>query len=248
MNRMRVKTRRVRRNKTVRAQRGGDPKRVGKVLIFYHIYCNKSTHDVVKNQIVNIIFSGLYNRVDAINCFLVGEPACIRSVEELIHGSGKKFQVIAKGVHDKTYERFTLLKIHDLIQPADKLLYIHSKGVSKDKSDNIFWWKTYMEYFLMVKADKCLELLDTYDTVGSKWDHNSHYDGYIVPDHYSGNFWWTRGSYFLTLPRTIGPRYTDPESYITQMKPKHYVLDSHVNKPGPNFYNVAVTPTFYVDI
>ena len=246
---MRVKTRRAtrRRNKTVRAQRGGNMQNRARVLVFYHIYCNKLTYDVVKSQIVNIIFSGLYDRVDAINCFLTGEPRYIHELENLIHGSGKKFNVTAKGPHDTTYERFTLLKIHDHITPTDKLLYIHSKGVSKEKSDNIFWWKTYMEYFLMVKAEQCIHLLDTYDTVGVKWDKGSSYEDYIVPDHYSGNFWWTKGSYFLTLPQMIGPRYTDPESYISIMKPKQYVLDSHVNKPGPNFYNVAVYPKFYAD-
>lgn len=247
---MRVKTRRAlrRRNKTVRAQRGGTH---GRVLVFYHIYCNTNTEDIVKDQIINIIFSGLYKRVDTIHCFLVGEPGPIKKMEELLSSSGKKFKVKATGPHDTTYERFTLLKMRDpsmhLIQPQDKLLYIHSKGVSKEKSDNIFWWKTYMEYFLFTKADECLTLLDTYDTVGVKWTHNATYDNYIVPDHYSGNFWWTKGSYFMTLPTEIGPRYTDPESYITQGKPKHYALDTHVHKPGHNFYNVAVPPKFYAD-
>jgi hypothetical protein len=137
---MRVKTRRAsrRRNKTVRGQRGGSHR--GRTLVFYHIYCNKSTYDVVKSQIVNIIFSGLYDRADAIHCFLVGEPYYIHELEILIHGSGKKFRITAKGPHDKTYERFTLLKIRDHIIAEDKLLYIHSKGVSKEKSENIFWW------------------------------------------------------------------------------------------------------------
>ena len=243
---MRVKTRRARRNKTVRGQRGGS-QYSGRVLVFYHIYCNKATHEVVKDQIVNIIFSGLYDRVDAINCFLVGEPHYIRKLEELIHESGQKFHIVARGPHDTSYERFTLLKMHDLVSPTDKLLYIHSKGVSKEKSNNIFWWKTYMEYFLMTKADKCLELLNTHDTVGVHWRENIPVDNYIAPKHYSGNFWWTTGAYFLRLPRTIGPRYTDPETYITQLKASHYAFDSHVKKPWGDFYQVAMTPKFYVD-
>lgn len=223
----------------------------GRILVFYHIYCNTNTEDIVKDQIINIIFSGLYKRVDTIHCFLVGEPGPIKKMEELLSSSGKKFKVTARGPHDKTYERFTLLKMRDpnahLIQPQDKLLYIHSKGVSREKDDNVFWWKNYMEYFLFTKADECLTLLDTYDTVGVKWTHNASFQDYIVPDHYSGNFWWTKGSYFMTLPTEIGPRYTDPESYITQGKPKHYALDTHVHKPGHNFYNVAVPPKFYAD-
>jgi hypothetical protein len=229
-------------------QRGGS---AGRTLVFYHIYCNKHTENIVRGQIVNIVFSGLYKRVDIVNCFLVGEPNYIHKVEQLLNISGKKFKIVAKGPNDKTYERFTLLKMRDpansFIHSTDKLLYIHSKGVSKDNDENIFWWKTYMEYFLMVKADECLKLLDTHDIVGVHWTHNASYENYIVPDHYSGNFWWSTGSYYMSLPPTIGNRYTDPESYITQMKPKHYVLDSHVNKPGHNFYNVKMTPAFYAD-
>lgn len=32
--------------------------------------------------------------------------------------------------------------------------------------------------------------------------------------HFSGNFWWTRGNYFLSLPPTIGSEYLAPEQYI----------------------------------
>ena len=32
--------------------------------------------------------------------------------------------------------------------------------------------------------------------------------------HLSGNFWWTKGVYFLSLPAKIGPEYTAAEQYI----------------------------------
>jgi len=235
----------TKKNRTRRVQRGGN---VAKTLVFYHIYCNEKTHDIVKSQIVNIVFSGLYRRVDAINCFLVGSQKNINEVEALLKSSGSKFHIAAKGPNDTSYERFTLLKIKDYIQPRDKFLYIHSKGVSKEKSDNIFWWKTYMEYFLMTKAEECLKKLDTYDTVGVHWLVGAYNHDYQVPPHYSGNFWWTKGSYFMKLPSTIESRYTDPESYISKANPRHYVMDMLVNKPGGNFYNNAMTPKYYVDL
>jgi len=70
----------------------------------------------------------------------------------------------------------------------------------------------------------------------------------MVTPHYSGNFWWTTGAYFMKLPRAIGPRYTDPESYITSGDPKHYEMDTMVNKPGSNFYNAAMTPKYYANL
>ena len=33
-------------------------------------------------------------------------------------------------------------------------------------------------------------------------------------EHFSGNFWWATGDYFLGLPETIGSEYTAPEQYI----------------------------------
>jgi hypothetical protein len=236
----------TKKNRTRRVQRGGN--QASKTLVFYHIYCNEKTHDIVKSQIVNIVFSGLYRRVDAINCFLVGTQKNINEVEALLKSSGSKFHIAAKGPNDTSYERFTLLKIKDYIQPQDKFLYIHSKGVSKEKSDNIFWWKAYMEYFLMTKADECLKKLDTHDTVGVHWLVGAYNHDYQVPPHYSGNFWWTKGSYFMKLPSTIESRYTDPESYIGKANPKHYEMDTLVNKPAGNFYNNAITPKYYVDL
>jgi hypothetical protein len=100
----------------------------------------------------------------------------------------------------------------------------------------------------MLKAEECLQLLDTHDTVGVHWVVGAYDHDYMVAPHYSGNFWWTTGAYFMKLPRAIGPRYTDPESYITSGDPKHYEMDTMVNKPGSNFYNTAMTPKYYANL
>ena len=39
----------------------------------------------------------------------------------------------------------------------------------------------------------CTRLLERYDTVGVN----------LLENHYSGNFWWARGDYYLTLPDHI---------------------------------------------
>ncbi len=38
--------------------------------------------------------------------------------------------------------------------------------------------------------------------------------------HYSGNYWWTTGAYFATLPRDIGPDYYDPEKHLFLNSPR----------------------------
>ncbi len=186
------------------------------IYIFYHIYCNHKTYNIVNDQINKIIFSGLYDRVDKIYVFITGEEDHVDKIKNLIQNSGKKFSIEDIGINDKTYERFTLLKIKNYIKENDKFLYFHSKGVTND-NPNIIDWRNLMEYFLIHKYDLCIKELDKYDTVGIN---------YIDKLHYSGNFWWTKGSYFMKLSDTIGDDYTAPEDYICTGNPKVGILYS----------------------
>jgi hypothetical protein len=184
--------------------------------IFYHIYSSHKTYPIVNDQINKIIFSGLYNKVNKIYVFITGEDEHVEKIKNLIERSGKKFSVEDIGINDKTYERFTLLKIKKYINENDKFLYIHSKGVTND-NPNIVDWRNLMEYFLIYKYNDCIQMLEDYDTIGIN---------YIDNLHYSGNFWWTKGSYFMKLPNEIGDDYTSPEDYICKSNPKIGILYS----------------------
>ena len=187
------------------------------VYVFHHIWCNVNTPDIVKDQHLRIIFSGLYDVVTAVYCFLAGPTQDeIDKVKDVIAKLGKKFRVEAEGPGDKSYERFTLLKIPKYVKAGDKFLYIHSKGVNDighftgkpAEKNNIYWWRTWMEYYLVRHFKKCLTALDNYDVVGIN------YSTVWIGPHFSGNFWWATAKYYLTLPNTIADFYTAPESYI----------------------------------
>lgn len=208
-----------------------------KIYIFYHIYCNKNTLEIVKDQINKIIFSGLYESCNNIYCFLTGEETYINLCQDYIQNCGKKFSIEAIGVNDTTYERFTLLKIKKYITENDKLFYFHSKGVTKASNQYITDWRNVMEYFLIGQYKMCLKELDDYDTVGIN---------YISNLHYSGNFWWTKGSYFLTLPDKIEDYYTAPEDYICIQKPKYRNLYS-TQLEGMGHYTNLYPLKNYVD-
>jgi len=191
---------------------------VNNIYIFYHIYCNDQTMDIIRDTINKIIWSKLYKRCDKIYCFLTGDETIINTCSNYINKCGKKFIIAAIGVNDTSYERFTLLKIKNYINNDDKLLYIHSKGITKNNDEqkkNCNNWRYLMEYFLIQNWEECITKLDDYDTIGVNVIENLHY---------SGNFWWTRGSYFLTLPDTIPDYYTAPEDYILINKPKYLSL------------------------
>ena len=63
------------------------------IYIFYHIYCNQYTLEVIKDQINKIIFSGLYERCNNIYCFLIGEKNYINICNNYIKKCGKKFSI-----------------------------------------------------------------------------------------------------------------------------------------------------------
>ena len=96
------------------------------------------------------------------------------------------------------------------------ILYVHTKGVSyRVVYDHIEEWRHLMTYFLIERYQDCLDLLATlrYDAVGVNYSP-------IPTRHFSGNFWWTTGSYMSTLPEL---KYEEsgkfePEMWLLQLK------------------------------
>jgi hypothetical protein len=219
------------------------------IYLFYHICCTDSAFGIVKDQITKIIFSGLYKKVTKIYCCLVGtNPYILNDISKILEQHGTKFSILAYGQNDTTFERFTLNRIKALVQPEDKLLYLHTKGVSHTVSQaiqSIASWRTSMEYFLIARHEQCLADLDTHDAVGIMW-HGTHQPQFkgVNYMHFSGNFWWTTGAYFKTLPEKIGEEYWDPEMYIGKGNPKVRVYYDPV---GFNPYADVIQPRSYVD-
>lgn len=198
---------------------------MGKIYCFFHIFCASGTLNIIQDQITKIHFSGLYKTVDTIYCCLASHnQSNIDEVKEYISKAGSKFKILKTDSSNSSYERFTLHEMQNILQPDDKVLYIHSKGVTKQSSTDVYQWRTLMEYFLMVNHNQCISDLETYDCVGVNW----HTEG--APPHFSGNFWWAHARHILRLPKEIGPSYNDPEFWIGLCSPnfKCY-FESYVN-------------------
>ena len=162
----------------------------------------------------------------------------------MLQAFGSKISIAGTSLDVSQFERFTLLGMRHLIDPTDRFLYMHSKGIKHDVSDlNVYWWSFCMQFFLMRHADKALELLDAeYDVVGLDWVANL--EGGSWHTHFSGNMWWAKGSYYLGLNETyIGPRYADPEYFIGSGRPKAVSLWQSRN----DMYKAAYPPNKYVD-
>jgi hypothetical protein len=109
-----------------------------------------------------------------------------------------------------------------------KLLYLHTKGITHlpyntniQKNRAINDWINLMLYCCVDNYDKCLKLLDKYDTVGCEYMKNP-------VDHYSGNFWWANTRYIKELNPIVTIDRFDAEFWI-------------LSKLDVNYFNIIST-------
>lgn len=194
------------------------------IKVFYHICAINHVMTVVKTHVMMMHMSGLYDSADAIYCCICGDPPLIQEVTEFLTTAGKKFVIHKVAPNDKSYERLTLYAMHDLLTTDDYALYFHSKSVSRlypEQMSNVEDWVRMLSYHVIKRHEKSVQLLRSgYDVVGCNY-HNANGG---CPWHFSGNFWWVRGEYYLSLPRYIGPNYCDPEFYVCSKYHRGYSL------------------------
>ena len=133
------------------------------------------------------------------------------------------------------FELPTLQRIWEFSKwnPRAKILYLHTKGISYSKEDpwysNVQDWINYMLYFVC-NVPWCLELLNSYDTVGCNQSESPH-------PHYSGNFWWANATYINTLSLNTLTDKASAEWWILSGKTNPYSLKNsgkdHFYEPYP---------------
>jgi hypothetical protein len=219
-----------------------------KIEVFYHI-CAKSGLDslsIIEEQLSVIRNSEIYEKMDKINCCLVGDDKTnFILLFQKIPRYGDKFKIVKTGLNDNSYERFTLNYMKDNIVEDGYYLYLHSKGVTKPQNENIKDWRKCMEYFLIKRGNKCLQKLDEgYETVGIMKHPWAPYP------HYSGNFWWANGKYLRKLfsEKQIPSDYTGPEMFLMSSQPKDFdFFPIHLKTPEWNGYYHRLPESFYQD-
>ena len=92
------------------------------IYIFYHIYCNQYTLEVIKDQINKIIFSGLYDSCNNIYCFLTGEENYINICNDYIKGCGNKFSIEDIGEQDRLHRFYIIgedIEIENILEDME---------------------------------------------------------------------------------------------------------------------------------
>jgi hypothetical protein len=169
-----------------------------KISIFYHIGQIGIGAFVYINQVHKLYTSGLIEEASHIHFGVNGN-------QELFNVP-KNTKVIHNQNHKEETE--TLMSLRDFCKdnPDYKVLYLHTKGVSKE-SINAESWRLMMEYFVIDRWKECVEYLNDYDAVGSNlktlgpttWsDGRQSWDKAGI-QHFVGNFWWANASYVNKL-------------------------------------------------
>jgi hypothetical protein len=169
-----------------------------KIAIFYHIAQMGLGAFIYQQQLHRLYTSGLIEVADYIHFGVNGD-------QELFNVPEK---TIVKRNTDWKEETETMLSLKDFAyENSDyKILYFHTKGVSKGTlTANA--WRLMMEYFVIDKWKECVNMLNQYDCVGSNlnpvgetmWSDGTATKPVDGTYNFTGNFWWVNAKHIQTL-------------------------------------------------
>ena len=161
------------------------------VHVYYHIYAIEGVEPIINEQLsliekhfdfpytLNIGISIADDNKSTSEILNILDKTKIRD----IRSHGNEFVTLDLLESDK--EKF---------DDSDYILYIHTKGASKQKDinyNNIISWRHLMNYFNIEKVKNIFKIFD-------KTEFNT--SGVLLKNHfYSGNFWWAKASYLKTI-------------------------------------------------
>lgn len=160
------------------------------VHIYYHIYAVDGVESIIDEQL-NLI-KAHFNFPYKLNVGIsIAEDNL--SISHILD----KLDNNVKDVRAKGHEFVTLDLIEkdkDKFGDSDYILYLHTKGASKQndtKYENIITWRQIMNYFNIEKVLNVFKLFE-------KTEFNT-YGILFYGFFYSGNFWWMTGQYAKTI-------------------------------------------------
>lgn len=201
--------------------------------VFIHVCTITCWEEVLLRQLNRIKAAGLYDACTSISLGVLGTGDLKPLIERF-----PKLTLLFQCPHLTLYERPTLFALRHfcIANPETVVLYLHTKGVTRIKNQNVLDWTLYMEYFAVDCWEDCIFALKDHDVCGVNW--------HLKPSpHFSGNFWWANAKYVSKLPGSITPHssefldYVAPEMWIGMRAPIvksfHESNTSHYEEPYP---------------
>lgn len=165
------------------------------IKVFFHVCVldGARSFDVLDRLIDAIMLSGLYAEVSTINCCVTGSPSLVHIAVQRLRQSGNKYTVLRVSPADPlTAERLTLGLVPGSVEDDDRVLYVHTKGVTRHNDSRVDDWTRMLTYFCVGRYRDCLAMLESNDVVGANYQT-------VPKPHFSGNFWWARGDFLRRL-------------------------------------------------
>ena len=197
--------------------------------IYYHIYAIDGVESIIDEQL-----SLIKKHFDFPYTLNVGISIAAdnTSIDYIINKFEKIRDVRSKGNEFVTLD--LIEKDKETFGDSDYILYIHTKGASKQDLENVISWRHLMNYFNIEKVKNIFKLFEKtdYNTYGvlfgsaGKWKL------------YSGNFWWAKASYLKTIKMdgVKKNRFNAEVDYIQNgVDWKPY---SSYNRQGENHYSI----------
>lgn len=180
---------------------------------------------ILHNMMDEINDSKLLNKLDYLYIINIGEPLVL-DYNKYGYNICNKIKLINYSPNTQLFELQTinLMKVFSKYHQNANILYLHTKGVSyKYEYSQVDDWRNMMMYFLVEKHNVCIELLDTYDTVGCNF--------MTSPElHYSGNFWWATAEHINKLDKIVSGDRHMAEWWVLSNNPNRCELfNSNIN-------------------
>lgn len=159
-----------------------------RILIYFHIATIGNYQEIVDEVFYSLNKVNLIEIADKIKLCVVGQG----KVNYLLNKNIEYYQIPDINVGEFYTLKFIEQDVKETIS-NDKILYIHTKGVTSSNNECINDWRKYMLYFNVEKYIDAINSLNDYDTYGVD----------LVDEpikHYSGNFWWSNANHIKRLP------------------------------------------------
>lgn len=174
-----------------------------KIIVFVHVATIGNYQEVVNEIFESLTKTNLINTADSINVCVVGDG-------ELNIPTNWNLKI--NQTSDINIGEFYTLKQMETYckntMTNDKILYIHTKGVTWPNNECINDWRKYMLYFNVEQHEQAVNELKSYDTYGV--------DLVTEPTkHYSGNFWWGNSNHIKKLPSIDEISKADAKAILT---------------------------------
>jgi len=199
------------------------------VHIYYHIYAIDGVESIIDEQLSLIKKHFDFPYILNVGISIAEDNT---SIDYIINKFEKIRDVRCKGNEFVTLD--LIEKDKQKFGDSDYILYIHTKGASKQNLENIVSWRHLMNYFNIEKYKNIFKIFEKtdYNTYGvllgtaGKWKL------------YSGNFWWAKSSYLKTIKMdgVRKNRFNAEVDYIQNgIDWKPY---SSYNREGENHYSI----------